>query len=394
MTAVGAVFLLLGISLSIVQSTSRRSWLPTWLFGYHTGFAISYWLYSLSYNADSVAYYNGTRNFAELTPGTPFISWLTVFLRDTTGGSYFDLFMMFHLPGYLGLVKLFDMLRPFGEQSARLGRLATLVLFLPGLHFWTCAIGKDSLTFLGIVTFLASVHAANRLSLGAISGLAVCALARPHIALLLGASWGLALLFASRVNILVRVATLVALGAAVALAAPWVAEYVGLEGLDADAMDGYVESRQEMYAGKGSSVDMVDYPFPLQVFTFMFRPLFFDANGLLGIVVSAENALYLGLALWTMPRTFMTVWGGGATAFMRMNLVFWGAGVSVLGATISNLGLAIRQKTMVLPSFLLVVMTSLVIARRVKVRTEQVVQPSNSRVGVGAQPRLLPQKFR
>jgi hypothetical protein len=40
----------------------------------------------------------------------------------------------------------------------------------------------------------------------------------------------------------------------------------------------------------------VDAPFPIRVLSLLFRPFFFDANDILGIVVSIENAGWLSLS--------------------------------------------------------------------------------------------------
>jgi hypothetical protein len=191
MTLVGGAFLLLGLGLSLAMSSSRRTFMPTWLYLYHAAFSTFYYFYALTYGADSYGYYNAG-SWVEPSPGTTFVMWFTAHVRDATGASYFDLFMLFHIFGYVGLVKFFDLLRPFREQSPRLRLLITLLIFIPGLHFWTSAIGKDAISCLGVMTFLASVHAANRLSLGAVFGLVAVATVRPHIAVLLGASWGVA----------------------------------------------------------------------------------------------------------------------------------------------------------------------------------------------------------
>ena len=46
-----------------------------------------------------------------------------------------------------------------------------------------------------------------------------------------------------------------------------------------------------------SGVDITSYSLPVQVFTFLYRPLFFDAPGLLGLIVSFENVFYLLITL-------------------------------------------------------------------------------------------------
>ncbi|MCD6400706.1 MAG: hypothetical protein J7L73_02140, partial [Anaerolineales bacterium] len=66
--------------------------------------------------------------------------------------------------------------------SLRVRRLLIALLFLPGLHFWTCAIGKDSLIFFGITLYLWSLLNLKTRWLGYVVGFGVTFLIRPHIA--------------------------------------------------------------------------------------------------------------------------------------------------------------------------------------------------------------------
>ena len=68
-------------------------------------------------------------------------------------------------------------------------------------------------------------------------------------------------------------------------------DYVGLQGADTASVESYIEKRQASNLEGGSSVDISEYSFPLQFFTYMYRPLFFDAQTIIALVVSAENAM-------------------------------------------------------------------------------------------------------
>ena len=46
-----------------------------------------------------------------------------------------------------------------------------------------------------------------------------------------------------------------------------------------------------------SGIDISNYGLGLQLFTFIYRPLFFDAPGILGLIVSVENVFYLFITL-------------------------------------------------------------------------------------------------
>jgi hypothetical protein len=104
----------------------------------------------------------------------------------------------------------------------------------------------------------------------------------------------------------------------------------------------------------GSGIDITNYNFFEKLFAFLYRPLFFDSPGFLGVFVSVENLLYLAL-------TFYFIFKGGfwfvlRGDFMTKATFFSFITVSIALAQISgNLGLAIRQKSQVMMLFLFVV---------------------------------------
>ena len=103
-----------------------------------------------------------------------------------------------------------------------------------------------------------------------------------------------------------------------------------------------------------SGVDIASYSLPFQIFTFLYRPLFIDAPGLLGIIVSFENVFYLMMTIRLFNPRFIQfiITSNFLVKAAAMSFVM----ISVALAQISgNLGLAIRQKSQVMMLFLFVV---------------------------------------
>ena len=91
-----------------------------------------------------------------------------------------------------------------------------------------------------------------------------------------------------------------------------------------------------------SGLDITSMSLPEQVFTFLFRPLFFDAPGMLGIIVSFENVFLLLVTLTFLFRggLFFILKGDFAVKTSFFSFIT----VSIALAQISgNLGIAIRQ---------------------------------------------------
>jgi hypothetical protein len=107
-----------------------------------------------------------------------------------------------------------------------------------------------------------------------------------------------------------------------------------------------------------SGVEITSYSLPFQLFTFLYRPLFVDGPGVLGIIVSFENVFYLVITLRIL--TF-----AGIRYLIRSNFLVKTAMVSFLTVSIAlaqisgNLGLAIRQKSQVMLLFMFVIISFL-----------------------------------
>ncbi|WP_322345794.1 hypothetical protein [Marivirga arenosa] len=134
-------------------------------------------------------------------------------------------------------------------------------------------------------------------------------------------------------------------------------DVLNLVGLETDTLfeEGLnMDNRAAKLSYATSGIDISNMSIPVQVFTFLFRPLFFDAPGMLGIIVSFENVFLLAITL-----TF--IFKGGIAYIIKGDFAvktafFSFITVSIALAQISgNLGIAIRQKSQVMILFLFVI---------------------------------------
>ncbi|MBD0332886.1 MAG: hypothetical protein ICV66_09530 [Chitinophagaceae bacterium] len=130
-------------------------------------------------------------------------------------------------------------------------------------------------------------------------------------------------------------------------------------GLDGDnlleSFDQFSATRSGELAKAGSGVDISNYPLILKLLTFWFRPLFFDAPGPVGIIVSFENLLYLTLALKLFQKGFIKFLSK-SSAMVKTGAVVFLATSFALSGTLSNLGIIIRQKSTVMYFFLFLIL--------------------------------------
>jgi hypothetical protein len=336
------------------------------LYFYHVALSIVYYLYVLYNPSDSRGYYYGTFStddwWSLYGTSTTFIRFLAYPFVRYLAFSYEASMALFAFFGYLGFVAFY---LAFREQirfrHTFLGvDLFKLIFFLPNLHFWSGSLGKGSVIFLGIALFFYGVsHLRSRL-LWALLGGALIYHVRPHIMLVMLVSFALAFVFSTKgVTFFWRAVFLAGATTAFFFIYQDVLTLIGIDeeqfvtqGLD-------LTHRATELSKATSGVDIANYTLPMQVFTFLFRPLFFDAPGLLGWVVSVENVFYLLITMRLLSR--LSGWRHLAFGgFLSKGAFFSFLSVSIALAQISgNLGLAIRQKSQVMILFLFVVLAYL-----------------------------------
>lgn len=139
-------------------------------------------------------------------------------------------------------------------------------------------------------------------------------------------------------------------------------DVLGMVGIDEEAFFSQgidLTHRANELTKATSGIDITSYSLPFQVFTFLYRPLFVDAPGALGIFVSVENVFYLAITLKLLLS--ISGWRFLITAdFLTKGALFSFITVSIALAQISgNLGLAIRQKSQVMILLLFVILSFL-----------------------------------
>lgn len=355
---IAGVFALLLTLLAVVLLARRRPEVLGYyalLGGTHVAATFVAWRISLADPADALNYYNQASYPSPFGISSSFIIFLTRQLRELFGASYLDAFLLFQLPGLIGIILLHQAATRLAQDEfgVRVGVLA-LLLFMPGLHFWTTAIGKDGLAILayGMIALSLSRERFHWGLLGA--GVLLYFLIRPHVGFVVMLAMMLAFLPVfgrSR-----GAATLIGMVCLVmvALLMPFVIQLIGLEAQGLSQIGSFVETRQGYNQSGGSSIDLGAQAPPVRVFTFLFRPLFFDTSGALGLLVSVENLFLLGIVgflIWHLGRVMALM---RLSEVLRFHAFFALIMTVVLSQILGNLGLAVRQKMMVIPAIFLI----------------------------------------
>jgi hypothetical protein len=380
MTGVGIFGLLLGLAsafFAFVQLTRVRLVVFSAAYLMHVAAAVFYYQLVKNGVADSALYYYDPFYIYEEGFGlnTAFIVYIVQSIKLWFGGTYLDYFLLFQAVGFYGLAAL---MRIFDEIHMELGveqkAFSYLILFLPSLHYWTSAIGKDSLFFFALcLTMWAAMQYKRRLvalSLGMLLMLAI----RPHIAVIAAGAFAVAVMVDRETRLIVKVPVflLSLAGAVFAVASVWNTFRIDLT--DVDALADMISARDALADSEDAGRTAVTGSYPVRLFSLLFRPLFFDGGGALGLIVSVENLLLIILFGMMLANLGTVMKMARTVPFVRYALVSAAVITIVLAIGYYNVGLGIRQKaTMILPQIIVafVAMLALLQVRRRGVTVQQ-----------------------
>lgn len=363
------------------------------LFYYHLLFSLVFSWYVTYYGGDAVGYWKHPGRFMlegetwlQLhQTGTPFVYFITYPFSQVLGLSFWAGSILFSLFGFCGFIFIYLSIIKYSRFNPMIFgyRLLPLILFLPNIHFWSGGIGKDSIIFFALTLFIFSLTNPLRNVVGIILSFYLAYFIRPHIALLMLVGFAFSLLISTKgVSFFWRFVFLATSIYVFFLISPAVFEFIGLEeNLETLEDVSEVRSKNLSRANVGSGIDIRDYNVSMKILTFFFRPFFIDANNIFGFIVSIENAFYaiVSLALFRF-RNLMEI--------LRMPLHLK-AGLFVLSSTaffmsnsLTNLGIIIRQKNMVMFMFLMIAVYLMSKAEAEKAGRYQSLQPNDAKAKV------------
>lgn len=328
------------------------------LFGYHVIFWGIYYVYALLNPSDSKAYFarpqrDGWSWFDYFGTSTTFIDFLTYPFINFFGFNYEMMMLLFAWFGYIGFVYAYLFFReniPIKVSVFKRVDLLTLILFFPNMHFWTASLGKGAPIFLGLMLFAYAIKNPKSRIITLILGSILIYYIRPHVFLFIAV--GVVLGYMSgreKISFGKKLFIYISMIGTLVMVQDSILGVVGLEDSQ-DIVEDFGEfssSRSESLGDSGSGVDMSNYPLPLKFFTFWFRPLFFDAPGLLGLITSVENLIYLLLFFKIIKKDFIKFVTNSPIA-VKMSLVVFLLASFAMTFIMSNLGIIMRQKSMVM----------------------------------------------
>jgi hypothetical protein len=370
MSAVGVFGILLGmlsLTFGMVERSNRKLGLFLALIVLHALTSVLYYLYVQDNDADTKLYYFDLYGFysQEISLGTMFLVHLVQWLKSKIGGTYLDYFLLFQAVGVWGIALL---LRTLEELTLALDRhwepLLAIIVMVPGMFFWTSAIGKDAPLFFACSLAVWSTMALARRWIWFGIAIAVMLLFRPHVALVAVLSLSLALVTGRGISNFARLALASISAAAAYTLAGTVQDSLQIDLSSVGSIADYIENTGSVTASAaGEGGELINLPFPLKLASLLYRPFFFDAGGVFGLVASIQN-LFMVYASYQLARNFGLWVAMFRESFpVRFATVFLGAMVLMLTVMYYNVGLGLRQREMFSPALCLIFGAVILVSR-------------------------------
>jgi hypothetical protein len=325
------------------------------LFIWHTFFSFVYAWYASNFGGDAIMYYQEAQvGIAEFSFGVSSVIFIANLIYKFIDLSFLGLGIFYSIFGVIGLLAFDASLRHVTRDTSRnIKLLALIIVLLPSISFWSAGLGKDAISFMATgLALWASLNLTKR-KLLMVFAIASMLLVRPHMAGLMVIALTFAVMTGKNVNMLQRIFFGSVVLVAALLMVPFALDYAGVQDVSVQGLMSYIEQRQSYnWKGYGGGIDISSMSLPMQMFTYLFRPLPFEAHSISAFMASVDNVflLYLfvmglfvkikgGVARPNLNFAFIWVYGGGALLILSMT-------------TATNLGIAMRQKWMFLPFFI------------------------------------------
>jgi hypothetical protein len=363
-----ALIFLIGVLIAIKTANSfnvshKRAII---LYFWHTILCLVGVDYVFSYGGDALGYYRDSLSSdIEFSLGTYGVTLLTRIFSFYLDLSFLGVTLIFNIFGFIGLIAFDACLQTATwNKSKNIRYLATLIIFLPSVSYWSSAIGKDGLAFMSTCLALwATLNLTHRVFLMFFAVL-VMLFVRPHIAGIMLIALIASYLFSKKITynknfIIIGIAAIMA-----AVLFPFLLIYSGLEKLEnIQSLTDYIELRQTYNMDGGGGIDISSMSLLEKLFSYMFRPSIIEVNSIYSAMAAFDNMILLYLFIVgciAILKGKLSNLGENRIFLWVYALITWG----ILAMTTANLGISLRQKWMFAPMLILLLIS--VIGRRRK----------------------------
>ncbi len=329
------------------------------LYLWHSLFCFVYIFTTSIIGGDSIWYYTESLiQKYEFSFGTTSTLYFTTFLTVVLGLNYIGTFLVYNILGSIGLIAVDASLRHVTkDKSGFVKSLSLIIVLVPSMSYWSSAIGKDAIQFMATGLLLWSSIDFKKRNLMFLISILIMFTVRPHICAFAIVAFTFSMLIIKSISFTKKITFLFICLAFFLTALPFLLGYIGWVGsLSIESLLNYVELRQGYNLDGGGSIDISQMSLLYQLFTYLFRPLPYEAHSALALLSSIDNFLilivfvlsFLSVICLKKPKFILN----HPTENRWFLLIFSTALLILLSITTANSGIAARQKWMVMPILL------------------------------------------
>jgi len=308
------------------------------------GDAFGYWFQTDSMQHKSWFDFFGYGTDAVLFLNYPLVNWFSI--------SFFWGFMIYGIIGFLGFIQLYRLALVMINATVLPSYTKYLLyafLLLPNTHFWTAMIGKEALVFAALATLFLKAYQQKYTSILFILSFLLIFIVRPHVAFMLLLTFGIVLLFSSKVTLKNKIITLGTTLLLLSVSFYMFLQLSEIKRLDWSRIQRFNLGSLRSFEGSGSFVPMETYSIPIKLFSFYFRPFFENTNDWHYIVMSMENLVTMlliiaGTFAFSISRNTLRNYD-----FIIFIFLFCVIAGLLFTQRYAGLGLFARTKIMILP---------------------------------------------
>jgi len=348
------ITLILSYQYSKIVKVRRKRALK--LFLWHTIFCAIYIKFAIDQDLDALGYFYNSINYIHTSfVSNDFILLITSVFSKYLGFNFVSCSLIYNFIGVIGVITMDAIIAPIAKETTPITKfLSELLIWSPTLHFWTSSISKDAIVFTSINLIVYSLIEPRKRFLLLFPCFLLVSACRPYIGIVLFSSIITALF--SKIDIPRNYKITLRLVAILLFSSIFsfgVAQFSFRSDISIQSVTSLLEYHRTVTEVGTTSVDMNSLSIPMRFFTYMFRPLFFDATGLLGIFASFDNLILLSYFVYPIMICFslQKIPKPKLNSVNLFSLIYVSITWFFLSSTTSNLGLALRHKLMFITPF-------------------------------------------
>lgn len=327
----------------------------------HYSFAWVFLSFSEGQINDSFNYYTWAVDGLDFGyTGTGFIVTIVKVFLWLGISDYFIVFLFFSTLSNLAILVLFNYLLNKNKNGHYSIDIILFCCFLlPGLHFWTVSIGKDSISIVLIALMIIASFERKFIILSLL--FIALFVVRSHIALLLGSSFGLFVFLYVKIGRfshgVVRIILTVLSIPVFALALSYVLSIVQkYSSVGFDSLGDFIADRQNVYASTDAGAILVGQPYIIKIFAQIFGAIPWLSMNVLTFVSLMEGVVIFILLLYSFKLFFLhknkSNDNNRACQFWILFVITFILFMPIIS---TNLGIMVRMRVMIyLPVFVVV----------------------------------------